>query len=414
MFHFLKVLGNGQNTLNIEQINHTDRPLDAVMLTTGKDTRVFEKSIISSLKYLVDVNKFYVITPNSKPLQERLSIKLGKRVIFVDESIFPFNGTDVVDIMMETVRQKGVYPLSGKTNFEHSVWGRIGWFLQQLLKFYAGKVLAINDYVLLDSDIVWFKNISFVNVSSVFSPNLNITTAKYYYASSNQYHPAYMATLKRISGVDLYKNGKQDVFRSGICHHMVIIRSVLDELINKTEARYGIPFWQVLLNESALELTCRAPRLGICGSGSTLSEYEIYFNYARQKFPETIQIRPLMWANGPAPGLLFWPPSEYGLFSDGPKGHWLGHRQQDVMEALEKQMEADILQGYDFIAYHGYGKRRYFEMVDPDIDYLCKDKASPFNSTCSWRGYDNQKSNRSVEDWFSNCACYMANHQSGP
>ena len=28
------------------------------------------------------------------------------------------------------------------------------------------------------------------------------------------------------------------------------------------------------------------------------------------------------------------------------------------------QMEADGAQGYDFVAYHGYGKRRYFELVD--------------------------------------------------
>lgn len=82
--------------------------------------------------------------------------------------------------------------------------------------------------------------------------------------------------------------------------------------------------------DSALELTCRAPRNGICGAGSTLSEYELYFNYARIKFPETVQIRPLMWANGPAPGLQFWPPVDTeGLKSDGPKSHWVGHRQNE-------------------------------------------------------------------------------------
>jgi hypothetical protein len=27
------------------------------------------------------------------------------------------------------------------------------------------------------------------------------------------------------------------------------------------------------------------------------------------------------------------------------------------------QAEADGAQGYDFVAYHGYGKRRYFELV---------------------------------------------------
>jgi hypothetical protein len=27
------------------------------------------------------------------------------------------------------------------------------------------------------------------------------------------------------------------------------------------------------------------------------------------------------------------------------------------------QAQADGAQGYDFVAYHGYGKRRYFELV---------------------------------------------------
>lgn len=35
-----------------------------------------------------------------------------------------------------------------------------------------------------------------------------------------------------------------------------------------------------------------------------------------------------------------------------------------VPRILVQQMEADGAQGYDFVAYHGYGKRRYFELVD--------------------------------------------------
>lgn len=35
-----------------------------------------------------------------------------------------------------------------------------------------------------------------------------------------------------------------------------------------------------------------------------------------------------------------------------------------VEKILALQMEADSAQGYDFVAYHGYGKRRYFELVE--------------------------------------------------
>lgn len=35
-----------------------------------------------------------------------------------------------------------------------------------------------------------------------------------------------------------------------------------------------------------------------------------------------------------------------------------------VPSVLLKQMRADKLQGFDYVAYHGYGKRRYFELID--------------------------------------------------
>lgn len=82
---------------------------------------------------------------------------------------------------------------------------------------------------------------------------------------------------------------------------------------------------------SALEMTCRAPKEGICGGGSTLSEYELYFNFARHDYPQSVKLRDpaLMWANGPAPGLQFWPNAEDKLTSDGYKSSWVGHRQNE-------------------------------------------------------------------------------------
>jgi hypothetical protein len=102
--------------------------LDAVMLTTGKDTRVFEKSIASALTRLVDIDQFFVISPSAEELQQRLGSKLGSRVVFVNERIFPFDGANISTVMIESVRQKGVYPLEdGKSQFEKTIWGRIGW-----------------------------------------------------------------------------------------------------------------------------------------------------------------------------------------------------------------------------------------------------------------------------------------------
>jgi hypothetical protein len=122
---------------------------------------------------------------------------------------------------------------------------------------------------------------------------------------------------------------------------------------------------------SALEMTCKAPRAGICGGGSTLSEYELYFNFARSIYPDSVALRPLLWANGPAPGLQFWPGREDELISDGFKSSWLGHRQSEVVAVLEQQMLADKAQGYDYVGYHNYAKRRYYEVVGGKCLLVC-------------------------------------------
>eukprot|EP01031_Cornospumella_fuschlensis_P034688 gene34688-42005_t len=347
------------------------------MATTWKDVRVFEKSLDSALRHMPEVDKFYIITPNHKEMIEKYSGPLSTRVIIVNEEEFPFHKGNVSDVMIEAVKQKGIYPISGS-------------------------VLDLEDYVLLDSDLIWFRNVTFINATKD-----GVTT--YNYVSSSQYHPPYMSTLRKIAGVDLYPAPK--VFRSGIVHHMVIVKSVLQHMKEAAEALHGgIPFWKVLLNESALELTCRAPREGICGGGSTLSEYELYFNYARVVFPQTVALRPLLWANGPMPGMMFWPALDEKMHSDRHKGNWLGHRQNDIPAAFLEQIEADRLQGYDYVGYHGYAKRRYYELVGPDFDELCSHAPKPFNTTCSWRGFPERvDKTRDASSWFKGCACQMMN-----
>ncbi len=231
--------------------------LSGVMLTTAKDTRVFETALKSVLKHLVDVDKVYVITPDYKAVQEKFGKTLGDRVIFVDEKQggFPFDMEKVGDVMYNTVKEHGVYPLDdGKSHYEKALWGKLGWFLQQLLKLYAGRVLQLDDYVLLDSDCVWHRDVSLISSNQTDSSG----PPTYYYATSTQYHPPYIATMKRVAGVSKYERGKGERFRSGVVHHMVLVKSVLENLIETVEKiHHPLPFWHVMLNQSALEMTCR-------------------------------------------------------------------------------------------------------------------------------------------------------------
>jgi hypothetical protein len=81
-----------------------------------------------------------------------------------------------------------------------------------------------------------------------------------------------------------------------------------------------------------------------------------------------------------------------------------------VQGAFEEQVKADRLQGYDYVGYHGYAKRRYYELVGPDYEELCMTAPKPSNTTCSWRGFPERlDKTRTAESWFRGCACFMVN-----
>lgn len=388
--------------------------ISAVMLTTSKDGATFEVGIKSALKHLVDVDKFYVITPHKDELI--LKYDLGERVIFVAEQIFKdggfnFTSETVADTMISAVKEHGKYPLeNGNSAFERVLWGKTGWHLQQLLKLYAGRILKLDNYVLLDGDCVWFKDTNFIaaNQDSEQRP------FKYLYATSTQANGAYRSSSVRINGVPFIRN-EAGGFRSGVVHHMVLVKEVLESLFEVSEKLHGLPMWRILLESSALEMTCRAPSARVCGEGSTLSEYDLYFNYARTKFPQTVELRPLLWANGPRPGLLYWvDPSDEPvvplLSADTAKYKWKSYKKSEELKVFHQQMEADRIAGFDYIGYHTYAKRRYYELHKGDLEHLCKGVAKPFNTTCSYRGLSMEelRPDRTPQNWFAGCGCFMA------
>jgi hypothetical protein len=253
------------------------------MVTTAKDAEAFSLSIKSALTHLIDIDTFYVVTPDSEVLSKTMG-GLGARVQFVPENKFNFTGDLVVDTMYQAVKEKGLYPLdNGKSPFERVLYSKIGWFLQQLLKLHAGKVLDLADFVLLDSDVVWYRDVKFIakdfadnngsNGDAAAAPSLRT----YYYATSTQYHPSYISSMKNIVDVTPLQNEHQPgKFRSGVVHHLPVSKHVLDALFATAMRRFpGKEMWKILLEQSALEMTCRAPKGAVCGAGSTLSEYEM-------------------------------------------------------------------------------------------------------------------------------------------
>ena len=75
-----------------------------------------------------------------------------------------------------------------------------------------------------------------------------------------------------------------------------------------------------------------------------------------------------MWANGPRPGLVYSPPKGSTDLSDYEKKNYLSL--ESAEGSLEKQSFIDRWKGYDYVGYHSYARRRYFELPDGKL-HVC-------------------------------------------
>jgi len=173
--------------------------------------------------------------------------------ITVPETIFPFSLTTVSQI--------------------HGKNQRNGWYLQQLLKLYAGIVIPniLEKYLVIDSDTFFLK------------PTTFIENNKCLYNYGSEYHLPYFEHMSRLDN----KLIKQIPDKSGICHHMIFETKFILEIIKKIEQNHKDRFYNIFLKSVSQK--------DILYSGA--SEYEIYFNYMLVNHPSEIEIRSLNWIN---------------------------------------------------------------------------------------------------------------------
>ena len=173
---------------------------------------------------------------------------------FISEDIFPFSKTDVSKLHGENPRN--------------------GWYLQQLLKLYAGTVIPgiLNDYVVIDCDTFVLKPIEFVE------------NGKYLFNTSDEYHSPYFVHMNK-----LHPSLKKVSYSSGITHHMIFSTSILNKMFSLVETYHGNihPFWYIFLD--CVDLSLR--RVNTSGA----SEYELYFNYMLLYHSNLTKIRNLDW-----------------------------------------------------------------------------------------------------------------------
>lgn len=215
---------------------------DIVIPVGPKDKDIIFKQIEYTKKNVLGYRNIYLITNDT-------TLKI-EGCINVLEKRFPFDINDIANY--------------------HTLSERNGWYLQQLLKLYAGKVIRgiLEHYLVIDADTFFLKPTSF------FEDGLPL------YNYGDEYNKPYFKHMKLLhpSFVKMEQN------KSGICHHMVFNKYYVNDLIQLVEDTHDDDFFNGFLKF-----------VEYIPAGA--SEYELYFNYMLKNHYDKIKIRKLKWEN---------------------------------------------------------------------------------------------------------------------
>ena len=213
------------------QTTKLKNPLFDIVICIGpNDSSFINYSINYTKKNICGYRNIYLISYDKNIIIDKC--------ITIDENIFPFNKNSVFNYL--------------------GINDRNGWYLQQILKMYAGNIIPdiLDYYLVIDADTLFLKPIHFFS-----DDNLH-----YHSSISNQNHLPYFNHMYKLHPIF-----KKSYHLSGISHHCMFNKLILNELFNFVEQFHnnGKQFWQIFLE--------MIDKNDVLMSGA--SEYEIYFTY---------------------------------------------------------------------------------------------------------------------------------------
>jgi hypothetical protein len=234
-------------SLTQDEVIYKNMSFDVVVPVGPCDLEVVCRQLECTRRNVIGRRNVYVVIPVGSPPVSY------EGVTVVTEDLFPFSFADVVGYGIPS--------------------DRAGWFLQQLIKLYAGFVIPglLPRYLVLDADTCFLKPTTFTE-----GPQL-------LYWCSLERHEPYMQHMNRL----LPTLTRYYHRLSGICHHMMLDRAVVQEFMNAVADHQNDlePFWRHFLK-------CVDPL-----ESSGASEYELYFAWICHYHKQHVKLRPLRWAN---------------------------------------------------------------------------------------------------------------------
>jgi hypothetical protein len=231
----------------------TKEPIDVVIPCIKKDQKTLDLCIKAIRKNGVDIRRVITISPE----------KLTDLAEWVDEKEYPFTPLDVATEIFGD-RKKAEAMVKGKS--------RIGWIFQQLLKLYVHRTIPgiSSNVLILDADTIFLRPVSFIGAGG---------EGLYNYGSEHQ-HIYFEHATRLLPGFK-----KKYPFYSGVVHHMLFQQPVIDDLLTTIEKHHKIEAWRAIARAIDPNYFSR----------SSMSEYEIYFNFLFTKSTQP-KIRRLKWA----------------------------------------------------------------------------------------------------------------------
>ena len=151
--------------------------------------------------------------------------------------------------------------------------------------------------------------------------------------------------LKLHPSFDFYKKlkinkelKKTSQYYSGICHHIIYNKKIIEEIISLVENKHNVCFWKYYLN--CVNTKSRGLREGRqlwCQPANC----ELYYNYVNLFHPDKIKIRKITWLESGA--------SE--------------KKQNNIVinydTIFKNKRKIALSQGHNYIAFHSYNREYY-------------------------------------------------------
>ena len=231
-----------------------DDLIDLVYPCHKKDTETLVLAIQYAKKNIKNLRNIYVVSKT----------KLTDDAIWIGEDIFPFTFQDMIDKI---------------GNHFRTGWYYAGWIHLHSAMYIPG---ILDNVLICDADTFFIKPVVFIeNGISLFNISFSDGTALYF---------EHMTKLLNIP-----PQIKPPM--SGVCHHILINKTILKSMMDHVEKKFNKPFWQAWIDVTLEKYNSCLPKFENMdnkhrGPGRATS-YELYFNYALKFFPDKVKIRKL-------------------------------------------------------------------------------------------------------------------------